>query len=336
MGYYSGGKLVSFTRALGQPEQQTTFYQYDPVGTGLMKNATDALGRQTSYSYDSCGNMTGITRLAGTSSAVTTTLAYQTAAPGTAYPCVAVYNQITSITDPLSHATTFGYDSSGKNLTSVTDPLSHSVTIVPNAAGQPTSIADFAGTTQFSYTNGDLVSITDPTSNITRRTPDSAGRLVYLQVPLGQVTQYQYDPLNKLLQIIDPLNGQTNFTYDGNGNLLTLQDSNIHTTTYTPNSMDRVASRQDPLTNTETYQYDLNGNVSVFVDRKNQVATNTYDGLDRLTKIQYADLSTSANTYDVGNRLTQVVKGHSTDYALPTRAAAQRGQFECTAPARSL
>jgi RHS repeat-associated protein len=305
-GYLSGGDLTSFVAALGRPEQQTTTYQYDPAGTGLMLSSTDPLGRQSSFTYDSCGNMNGITWLAGTANAVNTAMTYQTGS-GT-YPCVtSTFNLVTSITDPLSHTTSFGYDAAGKNLISVTDPLQHAVTISSNTNGQPASITDFAGTTQFTYTNGDLVAVMDPTNDTTHRSLDTAGRLAVLQAPLGQITQYQYDALNDLLKITDPLNGQTAITYDGNENLLTVQDALSHTTTYTANNMDRVASRTDALLNTETSQYDLNGNLSVFTDRKSQVTSYTYDGLDRLTQITFQDQSSTTATYDAGNRITQIV-----------------------------
>src|SRR5260370_24858320 len=105
-GYASGGLPTSYKRAVGGPEQQTTAYQYDRAGTGLLFSSTDPLGRQTTFAYDSsgCGNITGITRLAGTGNAVTTTMAYQSA-----NPCVGSFNQLTSVTDPLNHTITFGY-----------------------------------------------------------------------------------------------------------------------------------------------------------------------------------------------------------------------------------
>src|SRR5439155_16015616 len=106
------------------------------------------------------------------------------------YPCLTVFNQVTSITDSLSHTTNFGYGAPPQSppnccLVSVTDALQHSVTIVPNSDGQPASITDSAGTTQFVYSNGDLITITDPTNKITTRTLDLAGRLFRVQAPLG-------------------------------------------------------------------------------------------------------------------------------------------------------
>jgi YD repeat-containing protein len=68
------GYMASDTYALGQPEQQTFTYAYYADNT--LKSVTDALGRTTSFDYDSLGNTTRVTRLDGTSNAVTTTFAY--------------------------------------------------------------------------------------------------------------------------------------------------------------------------------------------------------------------------------------------------------------------
>jgi len=75
----------------------------------------------------------------------------------------------------------------------VTDALQHTVTIVRNLDWQPASVTDFAGTARYNYSNGDLSSTIDRTNNTTLQTLDLAGRLVRMQAPLGQVTQYQYD-----------------------------------------------------------------------------------------------------------------------------------------------
>lgn len=75
-----------------------------------MTRVTDGLNRHTDVGYDSLGNVTSITRMAGTAEAVTTTLTYQPP-----------FSQVATITDPVNHTTSFGYDGKG-NLTSVTDP----------------------------------------------------------------------------------------------------------------------------------------------------------------------------------------------------------------------
>ena len=89
------------------------------------------------------GNMTSITRLAGTSEAVTTNFTYD-----------AVFNQLTSVTDPLNHTVTFTLDVKG-NVMNVTDPFNHQATLVYNNAGQVLSISDpLQNTTEFGYRGG--------------------------------------------------------------------------------------------------------------------------------------------------------------------------------------
>ena len=64
--------MTSDTRAVDQPEQQTTTYQYYP--DNLLKSVTDPLGHVTSFVYDTNNNnVTQVTRLSGTPDAITTT-----------------------------------------------------------------------------------------------------------------------------------------------------------------------------------------------------------------------------------------------------------------------
>lgn len=88
---------TSYIQALLTPDEQTTTSQFDAT-TGLMLRTTDALTRQTTFAYNSggCGNMTGITSLAGTETVVTTTMACQTSTINN--PCASAFNQVTSIT----------------------------------------------------------------------------------------------------------------------------------------------------------------------------------------------------------------------------------------------
>jgi RHS repeat-associated protein len=293
--FNTAGQILSYTEALGQPEEQVTTYSIQS-GTNFVLSETDPLNRTTTYTYDSMGNATTVTRLSGTADAVTTTFTYEP-----------IFNQLTSVTDPLNHTTTFGYDSLG-NLTSISNPLNQTTSIGRNASGQPISVTDpLNNTTQFSYDFGDLVATMDPLGNITNRVVDSVGRVLNVTNPLGNPTIYDYDVLNRLTKVTDSIQGETAFGYDPNGNLLNVTDARSNQTVYTYENMDRLATRVDPLTRTESYQYDLNGNMAQFTDRKSQATNYTYDGINRRTGVTYADSSTTTYTLDKGNRLTQVV-----------------------------
>ncbi|WP_205744420.1 RHS repeat protein [Dyella sp. M7H15-1] len=122
----------SITEAYGTSLAQTATFNRE--SSGLLDSQTDALGRTTAYAHDALGNVTSITRLSGTSNAVTTQFTY-----------TSDYNQLASITDPLNHTTRFSYTNGC--LTQVTDPLGHGTTIQCNAAGQPTTVQDALGHT---------------------------------------------------------------------------------------------------------------------------------------------------------------------------------------------
>ncbi|MGA8740146.1 MAG: RHS repeat-associated core domain-containing protein [Terracidiphilus sp.] len=292
--FNSDGHMTGDTRAVGTPEVQAVAYEVQD-GTGLVLSMTDALNRQTAFTYDSMANVTSITSLSSTSNAATTWFTYDP-----------TYQELSSVTDPIGNETSFAHDTSG-NLITATDPLGNTTAFSYNSAGQPVTITDPQGAeTQLAYSAGILTSTTDPLGRTATGTLDGAGRMIGITDPLGYTYQQAYDPLDEVTAITDPLSNQTSFTYDGNGNRLTVTDANKHTTSYTYNNMDRVQTRQDPLGNSDGFLYDLNGNLTQVTDRKGQVTTSVYDGQNRPTIVTYNDGSTTANTYDAGNRLTTV------------------------------
>lgn len=235
------------------------------------------------------------------------------------------YNQVATVTDPLSHTTTFGYDTKG-NLTTITNALSEITTLTVNSQGQPLTIKDpLNNTTTLTYTQGDLTAVTDPLNRTSTRFLDAVGRLLALTDPNQDQIQYEMDALNRVTEHIDALNGQTHFTYDPNSNLLTLSDPKSQVTTYTYNSMDRLATREDPLLNTETFTYDNHGNVATVTDRKSQVTTYTYDALNRRTKATFQDGTSTNYTYDAGNRITQVQEKDASNMVTATITRAYDG-----------
>jgi YD repeat-containing protein len=167
--FNAGGQPTSITRAYGTSLAQTTTYTRNAT-TNLPTRITDALSRNTDFTYDSKGNVLTVTRLAGTSNAVTTTYTYTSA-----------FSQVASITDPLSHATSFAYDSAG-NLTSVTNALSQATTFTHDLQGKVLSATDpLSQTTSFGYLNGDLQTVTTPLSQTTTRfIDDGNGNLLSL------------------------------------------------------------------------------------------------------------------------------------------------------------
>jgi RHS repeat-associated protein len=293
--FNADGYILTDTRALGTPEEQTTIYERE-TGTNLVLSITDPLGRKTSNTYDAMGNVTSITRLADTSEAVTTRFTYEPK-----------FNQPTTVTDPSGHTIACAYDENG-NLTILTDALGNSMTLAYNSQGQIVSITDALGNVaQVTYDFGISSGTINPLGATATRRIDSAGRVVTVTDPVGQATIHAYDAHNHLTQVTDPLGGVAAFSYDPNGNLLSVTDARGSVTNYTYDAMDRLVSRTDPLGRSENYQYDAGGNLTRFTDRRRQATTFTYDALNRLTQVAHADGSITTYTYDAGNRLTQVV-----------------------------
>jgi YD repeat-containing protein len=149
-------------------EQATTYSRLS--GSNLVETATDELGRVTRYQYDSKANVTSVTRLYGTSDAKTTSFTYDS-----------TDSLLTSVTDPLSHSTTYTYGTEGR-LQSITDALNHQTTFTTNPAGQVVSSTDALNkTTTFTYDVGDLVAVTTPLGHTETRFVDVAGRLLQVK-----------------------------------------------------------------------------------------------------------------------------------------------------------
>ena len=298
----SNGYISSDTHAYGTSQQQTVTYQYFP--DNLLQSSTDALNRTTAYVYDANNNTTQVTQLSGTQNAVTTNFTYES-----------TYNQLASVTDPLSHTTSYGHDPSG-NLTTITDPLIHQTTFTYNSQGQVASATDSLGNTKkFGYAQGILAEAVDPLGRAITESVDAAGRIAGGTDPTGASTKIAYDALNEVTSTTDALGNLTSFSYDGNGNLLTVTDANNHVTTYTYDNMDRVSTRKDVLNNSESYSYDAAGNLSTFTDRRGKVTSYTYDPLNRGTFAGFGTVTGTPTTYentitysyDAGNRLSSAV-----------------------------
>jgi RHS repeat-associated protein len=310
--YDATGYLTSQADALGTPSARTFTYSIDPA-THRTTSVTDSFhSRRTDYGYNNFGDVTSYTRLAGTSGAVTTNYTYEP-----------VFQQLQTIQDPMTHTTTFYYDTKGC-LDIVTDPMSRQTMFDCNGAGQVTSVTDpLTHTTQFAYSHGDLTTATDPLGRVTTPFTDAGGRVGSVTDPLNYVTAYVYDNLNQLTKVTDAKAKTISFFYDEDGNLTQVKDernASASNTFFAYNDQNLVSSTTDPLTRQETFIHDNNGNLTLSTDRKSQVTEFRYNPLDRVTfagfnrtgnppNFSYA--STITYTYDVGARLTSVADNTS-------------------------
>jgi RHS repeat-associated protein len=300
--FNGSGYPVTVTRALGQTEEQVIQRAVDS-STNLMMSKTDALGRVTAYQYDTRGNMTQMTLLHGTGSAVSRTYTHDP-----------VFSRVATVTDPLNHTTTYQYDSLG-NLTSVTNALNQTTGMTYTTSGQLASITDpLNHTTTFSYIGGVLSSVTDPLGRTVTLGTDALGRVTAVTDPLGNTTRATYDALDRVATRTDARGGQVSYAYDANDNLTSSTDARSNITGFAYDTRNRLITKTDALTQAEAYLYDAAGNLTFVTDRKGQVRGYTYDALGRETQAGFGAISTTSPvydstityTYDAANRVTQM------------------------------
>jgi YD repeat-containing protein len=203
---------TSETAGLGSSvEEKTTFERQ--TGTGFLLSSTDARSRKTTYEYDSYGNITSVTHLAGTGSAQTYKYAYE---PDT--------NELTKETDPLGHSTSYEYNSLGER-TAKKDALGHTTHYEYNGDGQPTVITNPLGhKTTITYELGAPVAATDQLGRTTKQFVDAAGQVLATTLPGGQRTLYEYNNDNQITKMTDPLGNATTYEYDADGDLSAITD----------------------------------------------------------------------------------------------------------------
>jgi len=297
----AAGHLIRNTRALGLAEQQVTTYE---VLNGLTLSVTDALGRKTGFGYDAVGNTTRITRLEGTSQAVTTRMTYEP-----------VFNQLLTLTDPNEHTTTLAYDDNG-HLIRVADALGHAVRFTRDPLGRVRTVIDpLDKVTTLGYDGADLSRVTDPLDRQVQYLTDAAGRVMATVDPQGNRTVQDWDGLNRLRSITDALGGITRFSYDDNGHLLSHSDPANHTTHYTYNGLGKVQGMLDALGKEERSLYEPGGQIRQRIDRKGQLSTVSYDALGRVKTVSFGASEASPTAYrsrieltwDKANRLERIV-----------------------------
>lgn len=321
------GNLIARTDRLGQ----TARWEYDPVFNKVTR-AIDRLNRETTFAYDSRGNLTSATNALNQ----TLTLTYDGV------------GQLTSVKDALNHTTTLEYDTFG-NVTGVVDPLNHRTTFEYDVLRRVTAVNDplnrrFSQTydeldqirtttdpgnavTTFDYdANGNLLSMrnalqqrwqwsydgknrpltrTDPLNRLFQFKYNSAGQLIEAKSPLDRLVKYSYDARGQLSSITDQLNQLIRFAYDNQGNLTTLIDQRGYTTTFTYDELGRPTGKRNPLGQFTDVTYNAVSKVTSFTDETGRRTSINYDPVHRPSQIIYPD-ATMTYTYDNAGRTTRI------------------------------
>ncbi|MEK8033546.1 RHS repeat-associated core domain-containing protein [Ideonella sp. DXS29W] len=291
--------MVRNTAALGKAQEQVTNYE---TVDGLTKSITDARSRKTTFDHDEFGNVKTITRLAGTTDAITTSITW--------HP---VFNKPKTVTDPNQITTTFDYDDKG-NLLKVTDHLKHEVNFSYDAQGRPETVTNaLKKKMTLGYDGADLASVLDPLDRKTQYLTDALGRTLTTISPMGHATYRDWDVMNRLVGVTDALGKTVSFDYDDNGKVLTHKDQKLNPTNYTYYPSGQVKTKEDALGKLQKDLYE-GGLLKRRTDRNGQVSGVIYDDLGRVHIIGFgateanpeAYKSTVTLTWDNGNRLVRI------------------------------
>jgi RHS repeat-associated protein len=219
--------------------------------------------------------------------------------------------------DP-AYTTYFAYDDADR-LTQITGPP---VGDVPHSITRSFDYDEIGNRTEI--TDGNLntaISIYDDNSNLLRMEEPLDGD------PLGRVTQYGYDELNRRVAMIDANSNGTayryddigrlmaqedaegnlwTYTYDAQGNTLTETDPSGVIMTYAYDALHRRTLARDELGNERRFEYDQLGRLTRRIDANNNETDFNYDALGRMTCAIDAEGGWTEYTYDANGNLLEI------------------------------
>lgn len=211
--------------------------------------------------------------------------------------------------DP-DHMTTIAYDNAGR-ITSVTGPIT-SKSYQYDEVGNRTHVTNGRGyTTLYEYdNNNNLTRIERPApggqTQVTQYQYDELDRKISKTDPNGNVTTYEYDAAGRLTKTTDPEGNETTYIYDAQGNMLSGTDGSGMATHYEYDVLNRKSHRYDELDHHWYWQYDKLGNVTKKTDATSHETRYEYDCLGRLVSVTDDANNTTEYKYDAVGNLTEI------------------------------
>ena len=285
-------------------------FTYDAYGD--LASKTDALGRTTTYAYDSLGRKTSMTKpipAGSTAAAATTTYQYD------------ALSHLTQTSAPLGRVTSSQYDANG-NKTSDTDARGNTTQYKYDALNRLAE-TDYPDGTKAARTydfRNHVVTETDRGGHVSLHQYDLAGREISVTQAHGTAnvttTSYAYDNAGRLAGVTDPLGHTTTYTSDAAGNLIAVSgvagnftfaydnaqnqiamtDGNGNTTQFQYDARNRLTATKYPDGTTKTKVYDSPSNLRSVTDQANRQVQYNYDAANQLTSVvQLSSPNTSAN-----------------------------------------
>jgi RHS repeat-associated protein len=360
--YTPDGRIATETTGYGTSAASTVGYCYDPKGdkTSVVYadgntsstaqcsasspwtvTASPQAGYQTTYSYDSVGELVSTTTPAtsAASGGATTTSTYDPAG-----------NKLTS-SDPNGVATTWTYTPLNQAATvSYSGSSAHSVTYSYDASGNKTGMADAAGTSSNVYDPfGELTSATNGAGQVTDYAYNADGQADAVTYPLPRThswattttLNYSYDNAGLLTRVTDFNGNQIIITPNGDGlpatvslgatgdvidtaydnadnpSAITLKNSSsttLQSFTYSDSPAGTVLSETDTPASAQSpadYAYDAKSRVASDTPGTGSADGYSFDASGNLTTLPTG----AAGTYDDAGELTSsVLSGTTTSY----------------------
>lgn len=317
---------IAIGRVLDNGTTQLQTFQYNAEGN--VTQTTDAVGRQTTYTYAANGvDLVTVANTTNGGNQVLESLTYNsqhepltaTGANGkTSHYQYNAVGQLTRYTDPTGHATALSYDSTG-HLQTVKGPVNgDTYTFTDDSIGRIIAATDPAGSTvRDTYDAADrLTSSTYPDGTSAYYTYHLLD-LASIEDRLGQTTQYAYDADRELIETTDALNQTVQKGYNAAGVLDSLTDQNNHTTSWVLDAESRPVTKNYPDGSSESVAYEnSNSLVAQITDAVGQTTTYGYNPDNTISAISYyANESTPGVSFSYDSnyrRLTSMSDGVGT------------------------
>jgi RHS repeat-associated protein len=306
------------TEAVGTPQQRTTATEWHSQWH-LPTKITEA-GRETTYTYDSQGNLL--------------TQSVVGAASGTTRTWQWAYNSLGLVatrTAPNGAATSYQYDSAG-DLTHRTNALGQTDAYTHDGAGRVlTHTAPNGAITTYTYDPRGRLLARQRGGLATAYTYRASGQLASATLASGYAISYQYDAAQRLTGWSDNRGASASYQLDAMGNRVQEsiaqqgQDS-TPTTRQTVwqlaraiNSLNRVQSvtvGDSAAPQGYSYGYNANGDLTSATDGQGQTTRYGLDALRRVQSITDPADATATLQYDALDAITQAsdFQGTATNY----------------------
>ena len=347
---YSAGRLASLTRTRGGatttltygssgaaagrivsvdlPGGRTVSYDYAATAGGAkLASVQDVTGETTTYTYDTGGQLAGITDPEGNTRAVNSYDA-EGRVVGQAEPTSTTENPQGWTFEWQDHSGGETDNPDGTGLQTTTDPDGIKTQQYYYGNVLFRSVDAAGGKTDYTYdADANLVAVTDPLGYVTTMTYDSHGNLLTRTSPApesitetwtynaedqatsytngeGETTTTTYTG-GLPVSVTDPEGGVTHHTYNGAGDLTETTSPAGRTTEYAYDTAGNMTSQTTGSGATTTWTYDAAGNQLTETTPRGKTTTFTYNAAGRmLTSTDPAGTVTSY-TYDQAGRATR-------------------------------